>query len=71
MAKGQRLLNPPPNQSNYVASQQLALLRLLLVSKTCEKVLGQYHFAEPNWHVLTFVHPKFAVPCTSGVARTG
>jgi hypothetical protein len=40
-------------------------------SKSCEKVMGQYHFAEPNWHVLTFLHPKFAVPWTSGVVGTG
>jgi hypothetical protein len=20
-------------------------------------MLGQIHFAEPNWHVLTFLHP--------------
>jgi hypothetical protein len=31
-------------------------------------MLGQNHFDEPNWHALTFLHPKFAVQCTSGVA---
>jgi hypothetical protein len=25
------------------------------------KVLGQTHFPEPNWHVLTSFHPKFVV----------
>jgi hypothetical protein len=25
-------------------------------------------FDEPNWHALTFLRPKFAVQCTSGVA---
>jgi hypothetical protein len=33
-------------------------------------MLGQNHFAEPNWHVLTFLHPKFAIHCTGGVALT-
>jgi hypothetical protein len=32
------------------------------------KTAGQNHFAKPNWHVLTFLHPKFAVQCTGGVA---
>jgi hypothetical protein len=31
-------------------------------------MLDQNNFAEPNWHVLTFLHPKFAVLCTGGVA---
>jgi hypothetical protein len=31
-------------------------------------MLGQNHFVEPNWPVLTFVHPEFAVKCTGGVA---
>jgi hypothetical protein len=30
--------------------------------------LGQNHFAESNRHVLTFLHPKFTVQCTGGVA---
>jgi len=33
-------------------------------------MLGQNHFAEPNANVLTFLHPKFAVHCTGGVALT-
>jgi hypothetical protein len=32
------------------------------------KLLGQVHFAEPNQHALTFLHPKFVVQCTGGVA---
>jgi hypothetical protein len=23
------------------------------------EMLGQNHFAQPNWHVLTFLHPTF------------
>jgi hypothetical protein len=30
-------------------------------------MLGQKHFAEPNQHVLTFLHSKFAVQYTLGV----
>ncbi len=37
-------------------------------STSYAKMLGQNHFAEPNQYVLTFLHPKFAVQCTSGVA---
>jgi hypothetical protein len=32
------------------------------------KNAGPNYFAEPNQHVLTFLHPKFAVQCISGVA---
>jgi hypothetical protein len=32
------------------------------------KNVGAIHFAEPNQHALIFLHPKFAVQCTSGVA---
>jgi hypothetical protein len=34
------------------------------------KNVGTIHFAEPNQHALIFLHPKFAVQCTSGVALT-
>jgi 3'-phosphoadenosine 5'-phosphosulfate (PAPS) 3'-phosphatase len=37
------------------------LLHLLLASANCTKLLGQNHFAEPNRHVLTFLHPIFSV----------
>jgi hypothetical protein len=30
--------------------------------------LNQVHFAEANQHALTFLHPKFVVQCTGGVA---
>jgi hypothetical protein len=30
-------------------------------------MLGQNHFAEPNQHVLTLLHSKFAVQSTLGV----
>jgi hypothetical protein len=33
------------------------LLCLLPASAKCARMLGQIHFAEPNWHVLTFLHP--------------
>jgi hypothetical protein len=33
-----------------------------------QNLLGQVHFAEPNQHALTFLHPKFVVQCTGGVA---
>jgi hypothetical protein len=26
-------------------------------SANCAKMLGQNHFAEPNWHALIFFHP--------------
>jgi hypothetical protein len=31
-------------------------------------MLGQNNFAELNWHVFTFLHPKLIVQCTDGVA---
>jgi len=31
-------------------------------------MLSQNHFAERNWHVLTFLHSKSAVQCSGGVA---
>jgi hypothetical protein len=31
-------------------------------------ILCRNHFAEPNQHVLTLLHPKFPVQCTGGVA---
>jgi hypothetical protein len=33
------------------------------------KMLGQNHFAEPNWHVVTFIHPIFF--CKGHVLSTG
>lgn len=35
---------------------------------SCVKMLSQNHFAESNWHVLTFLHRKFDVECKGGVA---
>jgi len=40
----------------------------LPASASCARMLGQNHSAEPNPHVLTFLHPKFVVKCTGGVA---
>jgi len=34
-----------------------ALMCLLPASANCAKLLGNNHFAEPNWHVLAFLHP--------------
>jgi hypothetical protein len=34
-----------------------ALLCILPASANCTKMLGQNHFAEPNGHVLTSLHP--------------
>jgi hypothetical protein len=49
-----------------------ALLCLLPHSANYAKMLGQNHFAEPNWHVLTFLHPIFIwqdqILSTGGVA---
>jgi hypothetical protein len=34
-------------------------------------MLSQNHVAEPNQHVLHFLHLNFSVQCTGGVAITG
>jgi hypothetical protein len=34
-----------------------ALMCILPASANCAKLVGNNHFAEPNWHVLTFLHP--------------
>jgi hypothetical protein len=49
------------DQSNYLASQQQVLARLCCAfyQPSCGKMLGQNRFAEPNWHVWTFLHPIF------------
>jgi hypothetical protein len=31
-------------------------------------MLAKNHFAQLNWHVLTFLDPKFAVQCSGGAA---
>jgi hypothetical protein len=33
-------------------------------------MLGKNYFAEPNQHVLTFLHPKFAVQFRGGVVES-
>jgi len=43
------------DQSNYLANQQQDLD--FAVSFTSLSILGQNNFAEPNWHVLNFLHP--------------
>jgi hypothetical protein len=40
----------------------------LPASESCVKMLRQNQFAESNWHVLTFLHPKFDVEFKGGVA---
>jgi len=35
----------------------------MATSASREKMLGQTHFAEPNRHVLTSLHPKCSVQC--------
>jgi hypothetical protein len=58
------------SQSNHLANQQqesgfavsFASLRI-----PCKNAV-QNHVAEPNWLVLTFLHPKFVVQCNGGVA---
>jgi hypothetical protein len=33
------------------------LLNLLLATASCAMTLSRNHFPEPNWHILTFLHP--------------
>jgi hypothetical protein len=67
-AKDEDTTNSKPPGPIKPSSQSTAGVRLccafLPASASCAKVLGQNHFAEPNQHVLTFLHPKFAVQCT-------
>ncbi len=65
-AKGRRLLIATRlDQSNHLANQQQGpSLCLLPPSASCAKTLAQNHFTQPNQHVLTFLHAKFAVQCT-------
>jgi hypothetical protein len=39
-------------------------------SASCKQMLGQNHFVEPNWHVLTFLHPIFFCGATDIACRT-
>ncbi len=70
-AKGGRLLIATHlDQSNHLTNQQQVLgvaVPFASLSILCKNV-GTNHFAEPNQHALIFLHPKFAVQCTSGVA---
>jgi hypothetical protein len=48
------------DQSNTLANQQQVLgcaVPFTSLSKLC-KMLGQNHFAEPNWHGFAFLHPN-------------
>jgi hypothetical protein len=59
------------DQSNHLANQQQVLgfaMPFLPASASCAKMLGENHFAKPNWHVLTLLPPKVALQCTGGVA---
>jgi hypothetical protein len=47
--------NPPgPIKLSNQSTARQALLCLLPALANCAKLLGHNHFAEPNWHVLTF-----------------
>jgi hypothetical protein len=47
------------DQANYLANQQQLLFAVPFtsLSKQCKNPGPKNHFAEPNWHVLTFLHP--------------
>ncbi len=63
IAKGGRLLIATPlEQSDHLANQQQMNIKL------CCCAFCQPEHAGPNWHVLTFLHSKFAIEYTSGVA---
>jgi hypothetical protein len=51
------------DQSNYLGNQQQLGLRPCcpfdVPQPSMQKMLGQNHFAELNWHVLTFLDPIF------------
>jgi hypothetical protein len=62
------------DQSNYVTNQE-QVLGFAVPSATsfnCAKMLGKNRFAEPNWHVLTFLHSILVchILSSSGVALT-
>jgi len=50
-------LSETESNSQILSIMCQALLCLLPHSANYAKMLGQNHFAEPNWHVLTFLHP--------------
>jgi len=54
--------NSPPGPIK-LSSQSTTDVRFLgafyQLPTSCAKVVGQNRFAEPNWHVLTFLHPIF------------
>ncbi len=53
------------NQTSCLANQQQQLhfkvpfFSPAYSTASCVKMLGQNHFAKPNWHVLTFLHSIF------------
>jgi hypothetical protein len=60
--------NPPgpiklSSQSTTTAVRFLGAF--LPASTSCAKIVGQNHFAELNWHVLTFLHPIFFCKATT------
>jgi hypothetical protein len=66
-AKGGRLLIAThTDQSNHLANQQQVLG--FAVPFASFSILCKDHSAEPNRHVLTFLHPTFMVQCTGRVA---
>ncbi len=53
---------PTRTNQNCLANQQQVLGSAVCLvpvqpEQTVTKMLGQNHFAELNWHILTFVHP--------------
>ncbi len=58
-----------PSRQSTAAGLRLCCA-FLPVSTICATMLGQNHIAEPTQHVLIFLHAKFVIYCTSGVALT-
>ncbi len=59
------------DQSNYLGNQLQVLgfavpFTILRVTSRA-KMVRQNYFPEPNQHVLTFLHPTFALECNGGV----
>ncbi len=58
---GRLLIETHLDQSHTLANRQQVLgyaVPFTSLSKLC-KMLGQNHFAEPNWHGLAFLHPIY------------
>jgi hypothetical protein len=67
---GRLLIATHLDQSNNPVNQQQVIsfaVAFASLNILCENAGPKNQFAEPNQHVLTFLHTKFAVQCTSGV----